>query len=116
MANIERLEQLRRVVLAAPDNELFDMKHITKLKNCGTAHCAFGWALVDTWFQKNTNITISDFNDSPRIFDLFWRDVNSLFLPYMAPWEGSIAKALVIANIDRLIRGEPAIPYGKETD
>jgi hypothetical protein len=115
MPNIERLRQLRRVVAAAPDDERFDMRFIDKEKGCGTAHCAYGWARVDPWFLEKTEIRAMDYLASPGEFDLSPRNVEWLFDPPITGLTtGPTMKALVLANIDRLIAGQPAIPYPVE--
>lgn len=112
MPHIERLEQLRRVVLAAPDNELFDMNVVEGYGDCGPPHCALGWAMVDSWFKENCPISATDYFDTNLgIFDLNIDDFDSLFDAPVWDMQGGRAKTLVIANIDRIIRGEPAIPY-----
>lgn len=120
MPNIERLQQLRRVVLAAPDNELFDMARVFDRKPCGTAHCAYGWAKEDQWFRDNTDIAAVDglgytkhrYDDSPGIFDLSGDEASDLFDPPMTgKMVGSTAKRMVVENIDRIIAGQPTVPY-----
>jgi hypothetical protein len=127
MANIERLRQLRRVVAAAPDDERFDMRYIEIRKECGTAHCAYGWAQVDPWFRDNTPIAervdigypfyAHDFSESPGIFDLISDDAENLFsAPRYGPAHGARMKAMVLANIDRLLAGQPSVLYPDITD
>lgn len=113
----ERLRQLRRVVEAAPDNELFDMAWVAARKDCGTSHCAYGWARIDPWFIENTEIATTGFSAVRNgVFNLSVVDFDNLFQPGDDnDLLGPEAKRLVIANIDRILAGYPAIPYpGKQ--
>jgi hypothetical protein len=115
MANIERLRQLRRVVAAAPDDERFNMNYVEQIKDCGTSHCAYGWALEDPWFRENTEIRGLSYLASPGVFNLSRSDVEALLSPPPAgPATGPVMKVLVLVNIDRLLAGQPAIPYPVE--
>lgn len=126
MPNIERLQQLRRVVEAAPDDRLH-MRAWSERAECGTAYCAAGWAALDPWFQENTPIlgvfeitetkmVESLGNSSIDLADLFGitsRDASALFATYSLCGIGphAISKAEVLANIDRLIAGDSAKRY-----
>lgn len=128
MANIEALKQLRRVVQNAPD-DLFHMRAVVENASCGTARCAFGWALVDPWFQQNTEIldvgTVDldehgninycsmSFYGAANLFDVSDTDANNLFggeLNYGTE-EHAVSKEEVIWNIDQLLNDKPALPY-----
>lgn len=108
MANVEALEHLKRVIRDAP-KDLFDMGVFSHTTNCGTAHCAAGWAAVDPWFQKNTPIlegfTTSgeDMQDSDEVlaktFGLSGNVADSIF--YFT--DGT--KEEVIEVIDNIIDG-----------
>lgn len=53
--HIERLENLKRVVLAAPE-KYFDMcvwGYKPDNDDCGTNHCAMGWAVQDAYFKTD---------------------------------------------------------------
>ena len=125
MANIERLTQLRRVVEAAPAH-LFVMNDIETYlcdgQSCGTAYCAYGWATQDAWFKADgipehlggAN-RVDLFTALARYFDLTQGDTDDLFggdFDLDEPDEGYMTdKAPVLANIDLLIAGKPAVPY-----
>lgn len=122
MPNIERLEQLKRVVRDAPDH-LFGMAWVDDDTDCGTVRCAWGWASVDPWFRQNTDIDERGFAGADDLFGISWESAESLFCPdYLAQdreesteeyarWANSIAKAEVIANIDRVIAGKRPVAY-----
>lgn len=123
--NIEALTQLRRVVEAAPE-ELFHMRSVVEKSSCGTARCAFGWALIDPWFAQNTNIAKcvephSHYMNSfyiisyaaAELFDILQINVDRLLAinadNTMDPH--AISCQEVIDNIDRLLAGHPAESY-----
>lgn len=121
--NIEALEQLKRVVADAPEG-LFVMNRWSTYRACGTAHCAAGWAAVDPWFKRNTDIgrvfveTAEDFvimtddwEVMAAIFGITEDDANRLFAYEITSSGAKATKADVIANIDRLIAGEAAVSY-----
>jgi hypothetical protein len=129
MANIERLTQLRRVIEEAPEDRLH-MRAYSERARCGTAYCAAGWAAIDPWFQKNTEINetlkvtpegrifIADgvwneFDDFADIFGIDPDDSQALFGadPSKNLGPHAVSKAQVLDNIDRLLRGEPATVY-----
>lgn len=122
----ERMLQLRRVCIDAP-SERFNMNFFTT--PCGTAHCLFGWAWVDPWFRKNTTIAsilekngkffyrCRTFEENQEVlaslFGLGVQDARYLFALGMAAllYERPISKQEVLWNIDRILNGEPALPY-----
>ena len=120
----ERLLQLRRVVLAAPESR-FDMNHF----RCGTAMCAAGWAASDPWFTErglhlagegdavsvqfgeDTFDPFSAFTDLEAFFLLSTQDTERLFAADALNGTGPITKEEVIENIDLILAGEPARVY-----
>lgn len=133
----EKLRQLRRVVEDAPPERL-EMTTFTCRKSCGTAHCAAGHARLDPWFLANTTIDEIFYaarmapNDGgadavayevhPRrngntfrllgdLFEISKEDSRRLFGADLTFDEDVVEKAEVIANIDRLLAGEPAKYY-----
>lgn len=129
MPNVEALEQLKRVVLDAPDDR-FRMDSFDVPNACGTTRCAAGWAADDPWFQENTAIgksfpigpnglfdfrsaSASTFEGLREIFDLGDDDISAMFFPN---WRKDITKAEVIANIDLAIAGDRAVPYDDDDD
>jgi hypothetical protein len=127
--NIERLTQLRRVVEAAPTDR-FDMNHYSRPASwCRTAYCAVGWFAVDNWARKNTEIGVifnvslfgtitpiyegETFGLLGALFSISEDDAANLFMADMAEAH-LVSKQTVIANIDRILRGEPALPYASE--
>jgi hypothetical protein len=133
MANIERLKQLRRVIEEAPEDRLH-MRAYSEVAECGTAYCAAGWAAVDSWFQKNTEINETlevteegriivadivadgdrdEFENFADIFGIHPDDSEALFGADPARDIGphAVSKAQVLDNIDRLLKGKPAEVY-----
>ncbi len=129
--NAERLKQLRRVCKAIKPEGL-DMRFFS----CGTTHCLYGWAYLDSWFRANTNIVdmldrkgeVVDHNvcgnmngflsRAAAIFDITPTDAQYLFGIGLSPasvGKEAISKSEVLENIDRLIRGESAEPYNAYT-
>ncbi len=53
--NRERMLELRRVALAAPEDK-FHMRAFSEQASCGTAYCLAGFAAIDPWFRTNTPI------------------------------------------------------------
>jgi hypothetical protein len=124
----ERLEQLRRVVLAAPADR-FHMRTWCEKSPCGTAYCAAGWAAIDPWFQDNTEIgEVLDVNYDgmifthcfnvtyklSRIFDISSDDSDRLFGAWLSPDYSDphgVTREDVVENIDRILAGKPAISY-----
>src|SRR5690349_8648129 len=126
----ERLRQLRRVVIQAPD-ERFDMTYFGFDAGCGTVCCAAGWATLDAWHQQQTKILMYfgvDIDGSPYI-RAGWSGAESLADIYGLNIEDSrrlfgldydddsynthrVTKTLVINQIDRLLSGLPALSYG----
>ena len=117
----ERLLQLRRVVLAAPESR-FDMNHF----RCGTAMCAAGWAASDPWFtERGLHLAgegdavairfAEDSFDSFSALEVFFllsaQDTERLFAAEAISGTGPITKEEVIENIDRILAGEPARTY-----
>jgi hypothetical protein len=127
----ERLRQLRRVVAAAPADRFEMRRFCTAGQPCGTAYCAAGWAALDPWFQKETpmsdyfdlvdheqgtlvlaNDNRNCFRGLATIFDLDGIESKELFGACL-PSGCKVFPAAVIANIDRLLRGEATIPYAE---
>jgi hypothetical protein len=126
--NRERLEQLRRVVLAAPP-ERFHMRTWCEKALCGTAYCAAGWAAVDPWFRENTDIErifrvghdgmvyaeiFTPTDGLAKIFDISSADSRNLFGGDLNPTYSDphgVSQKDVVANIDRILAGLPAEPY-----
>ena len=117
----ERLLQLRRVVLAAPESR-FDMNHF----RCGAAMCAAGWAASDPWFtERGLHLAgegdavairfAEDSFDSFSALEVFFllsaQDTERLFAAEAISGTGPITKEEVIENIDRILAGEPARTY-----
>ena len=122
----EALRQLWRVVEAAPDDKRFNMWQFHLETGCGTARCAAGWFAVDGWARENTLIS-EFFHPSgelkpscpgaalEKIFGLTSTNAKSLFYPDVTRRVGHVPKAAVLANIDRLLAGLHAIPYGEKS-
>jgi len=124
----ERLRELRRVVEQAPE-ERFRMANFKKRVSCGTARCAAGWAALDPFFisqglhwgfaikgRRDHTIKFGDHYDLPALeafFDLDEDDNENLFTEgdYDEDINGPVPKEMVIANIDRLLKGEITNPY-----
>jgi hypothetical protein len=131
MPNVERLQQLRRVVNAAPDDR-FHMAAWCDRSTCGTTYCAAGWAAVDRWFRENTSIdeifsvnakgfvTVESedvFGDLAQLFGLTNESAFNLFgLVPLSDDPHLVTKAMVIANIDALIEGRKARTYTSMID
>jgi hypothetical protein len=136
MPNVEALQQLRRVMEAAPDDRIH-MNSFSERAACGTAYCAAGWAAVDPWFQQNTAIpeifavnedgTLSQrigdaFGALANVFDIYNDEADILFAAESGDIDDhAITKAEVINNIDALIAGgEPevydAILYARDDE
>ena len=119
---IERLQQLRRVVVAVPTN-LFNISIEAEKTACGTAGCAYGHAGLDPWFRRRglkTSIIATSYGGrygsvepsgtydihaffgaddvSSRLFD----SLEELF--YATPEGGTKAKTL--KKIDKLLAGK----------
>lgn len=127
---IERLQQLRRVVEAATDHR-FHMRTFCEEADCGTAYCAAGWAAIDPWFRENTAMgdifevgeegmlreaddVYDPFENLGGVFGISYLDSLNLFgadLSRIYSEPHAVSRAEVIANVDRLIAGEPATPY-----
>jgi hypothetical protein len=128
MPNVERLKQLRRVLIEVPEDRLH-MTYWSHRAECGTAHCLGGWAAVDPWFQQNTPIhevfavfpngTVAPaseygtFGQLAELFDLGEEQANKLFGSNLSIADDPhcVGKNEVLDNIDRLIAGEDAEPY-----
>lgn len=126
--NTKALEELERVVREAPD-DLFCMNVIAEQLQGGTVRCAFGWTLIDPWFQANTKVEdrFNRIKAGQRLhyelaaeFDISNDDANNLFggdLSASAYKDASgklrcdVTKLEVITNIRRLARGAPTKPY-----
>lgn len=135
--NIEALEQLRRVVEAAPEERL-DMRKWCGKSACGTTYCAAGWAAIDPWFQRNTDILDTfDVREGTtrdgvlttlvghrrgagmaskalaRIFGIRWREAVFLFGLNLDNdhLPSDVTKAEVLERIDALIAGDDIGPY-----
>jgi hypothetical protein len=127
----ERLQQLRRVVAAAPADRFVMDRFCTVGLPCGTAYCAAGWAVLDPWFQKETpmlgcfELASRDqetmvkaydgrtcFRELASVFDLDCIETEVLFGAGL-PVDCKVSQVAVIANIDRLLRGEETIPYAE---
>ncbi len=125
--NVQRLQQLRRVVLEAPEDR-WDMRTFYRKTECGTAHCMGGWCAIDPWFRENTEVReifavgkdeqIHFLKTYPtkklgEVFGLNWEDSRTLFAvgaPFLAN-RFLITKAEVVANIDRILSGKPPEVY-----
>lgn len=127
---IERLQQLRRVVLEAPA-ERFHMLGWEDQAICGTVRCAVGWAGVDPWFTAQgfaiilatPELTLEDdafsgWGAVEEFFDLSGDDADALFsgehVYALRDNPHLITREMVVANIDRLIAGQEPIPYRVE--
>lgn len=128
----EILRQLRRVINEAPEH-LLHMRAVVEEAACGTARCAFGWAIIDDWFINNTDINEickSDWNcpyfpvsircstinlELAELFGISEKDAVNLFAteaPVVVSRNAhDISKQEVLDNIDRLLRGESTVPY-----
>lgn len=123
--NREALENLKRVLSSAPDT--LNMSRFRE--TCGTAACAIGHAVEDPWFQEN-RLQLSDdgtvvvFRDRKekrihrgekatlKFFGLSDADNKALFYPGTAmATTNPVAKQDVIANIDLILEGQPAMAY-----
>ena len=119
--NVEALTQLRRVVHDAPE---LDMSKVV----CDTARCAVGWAVIDPWFQKNTNLnaiiaaeyrghTFPDLDltclQLSRLFGIELFNADRLFGGGLSADSNPdcVSKQEFLDNIDRLLRGEDAQEY-----
>jgi hypothetical protein len=130
------LKHLRRVVENAPE-ELFHMRSIVEQAECGTARCALGWCLVDPWFQQNTRLgevatwdqayaplppdaeaqsyapAVVRAKFAGDIFGISPNQAGTLFAFEIRSGADPhpISREQVIKNIDRLIKGRPAVAY-----
>ena len=122
----ESLQQLRRVVEAAPI-PLFHMDALTQERPCGTAHCAAAWAAIDPWF-KERGLRINQFGDicyldfqpdhyfgNPfRALELFFTlsyvEAQILFGGDLEPGH-YVPKEDVLKNIDRTLSGGKMLKY-----
>jgi hypothetical protein len=97
---------------------------VTEKAKCGTAHCAFGWAMVDPWFIANTSIldavhitkensTIVEFDETAKIFNLSEFDIVNLFGTdlYVDCPPHAVSKEEVLENIAAILAGNPSHPY-----
>lgn len=115
--NIEGLQQLRRVMVASPDNDLFDLAYVDLDKDCGTAHCAAGWAFVDPWFMDQPGAT-------EGIYQLWTflgltRAQGAILFATgnrCSDLHGPVAKQLVIENIDLLLQDKEPLPYPQDNE
>lgn len=123
----EALKQLLRVAEAMPE-DLLDMSAFSSERDCGTAHCLGGWAAVDPWMLENTGIgSVFSYSGDfvvlnvsepavhlAHLFGIGLADAENLFALriYLKGdiWD-RIRKRHVVANIRRLLAGEPALPY-----
>lgn len=113
-----RLAELRRVVLAVPDAG-FDMHQWSN--ECGTIHCAAGWAALDPWFLRHTELgcVLAPRSLSPAdttvlpthiasvfglayVFGITSREAKALFIP---PTKRPVSRREVVAQIDDLLAG-----------
>ncbi len=101
--NLDALAQLERVALEAPDDHRFAMAEI----HCGTAHCLYGWADIDPWFECQPG------SDIANTLGIGRENFNLLFGlgEHWTNASGPAIKAEVIANIRRLRDGEPLVSY-----
>lgn len=130
MANIERLQQARKIIDAAPEDRL-RMAVLSQASGCDTTYCFAGWLIASPWFRDHTELGQFELTARGRI--LYIRNCE-----YHSPFNAVAAvlainaddadalmglscrfdnmakqpdKACVIANINRIIAGLPAIPY-----
>ncbi len=108
--NFEALREARRVAMAAPSDERFDMDEVTKHKRCGTAHCWLGWIMDDPWFRAG------DATNFYRVVDLLGLDYSEGrvifgFEEHHTCKSGIEVKAKVIHNADCLLAGQDPISY-----
>lgn len=107
MPHIERLQNLYRVVENAPE-ERWDMAQVG---HCKTARCAYGHSREDRWFQREEDFP--DYLFAPETADYFGiseDDLHILFGGDLSPSD-EVSRLEVLANIRRLMRGEPAQLY-----
>lgn len=126
-----RLEELRRVVAAAPP-ERFHMRYwVDVFGDCGIAYCAAGWMALDPWFQRRGwRIEVQDDLVRHRLFSVEqdWEALEAFFdLTKEESWalfgygDGRrldaephlITPEMVIDNIDRLLRGDAPVDYAE---
>jgi hypothetical protein len=116
--NIEALKQLKRVVRNAPMERFNMVSQVIvrrdEVHECGTAMCAAGWASVDPWFSQRG--FRGDEMFKPNIFGLSAADSRALFGGGLYPGCPRVSKRMVLANINRLINGEDALPYPRRFD
>lgn len=118
--NTEALNQLRRVVLDAPEGLLVMNDFNTRLENGDVAHCAASWASRDQWFFEQgfdlPNRALA-FTYLERFFRISPEDTQVLFggsldtLDENENVELVTDRSLVTANIDRLLAGQPTKRY-----
>lgn len=119
--NREALLQLARVVQDAP-NKGWNMSAIEMETSCGTQRCAFGWALIDPWFQANHPLApfyerFKGNNGFAKVlgeaFDISEEDANNLFGGDLAcsTRKNPVSKLAVLANIKWLLEGRPTKEY-----
>ena len=124
------LVQLRRVVLAIPDAG-FNMRWWSD--NCGTTHCAAGWAALDPWFLQHTELgrylvpysaspagttvlptSIDPISGLASVFKITPREARALFV---AITTRPVSRREVVAQIDDLLAGRTIGRYaGEEPD
>lgn len=124
--NRQHLLELLRVAEAIPEDHIHMGAFRTKL-DCGTVYCLAGYAALDPYFQRHGlkikfRQRIGDTYTGPENFDrlieffgLERDDAYNLFAGYMNKNDNPIRKETVIENIDRLLRGEHALPYDPDT-
>ena len=121
----ERLQELRRVVAAVPD-ELLYMFEVRMELDCGTAYCAAGWAGQDPYFVERgfklghsnvrytsleSSIDVFGFDALKEFFGLSDKNTEKLFGTGMKAYRRGAKKEHVLANIDRLLTGKAALCY-----
>lgn len=115
---VRRLTLLREIIVTVEEDKLH-MKTFVHHAQCGTAYCAAGWAAQHPYF-KRIHMTLSNLCRSPNPFGILERTFCLSREDTVALFAGNLeindpdhcaSKQEVIDNIDRLLRGEPAVPY-----
>lgn len=126
--NLEALDNLERVVRAAPSDRRFAMEAYSldyedsdDEHDCGTAHCAAGWAAIDPWFvakigvvdlaTSRLDVTLTELIGLTPIQSDVLFGVSDFRGEFFTDATGPTVKAEVLANIARLRRGEALVAY-----
>lgn len=110
MVNREALLNLARVVAVAP-KERWDMHFFG---TCDTARCAAGHAAEDPWFKEHAPIPTDKYGmlDWDRLHEPFGITSQQAFDLFAANINGkTVSRIAVLANIMRLLRGDPPKEY-----